>query len=134
MPTRRTYAKETAEALRPPNTYCSPIQRQIGRQASALMCAPETSLDIVRPRIANWEAQVGLVNMLWKRTFNTMEAELRRLGYTTHLRDDPARDSPERRAIRVVSSDVVLDLYIRNGYWTFDQWFKSEGGWLQQQR
>lgn len=68
--------------------------------------------------------------MLWKRAFNTMEAELRRLGYTTNLREDPTRDAPERRAIRVVSGDVVLDLYIRNGFWTFDQWFKSEGGWL----
>lgn len=72
---------------------------------------------------------MGLVNLLWGRAFNTMESELRRRGYTTSMREDPTKDSPESRTIRVVCSDTVVDLYIRSGYWTFDTWIKLAGGW-----
>lgn len=72
---------------------------------------------------------MGLGDLLWKRAFNTMESELRRRGYTTSMREDPTKESPESRTIRVVCSDKVVDLYIKSGYWTFDTWIKLAGGW-----
>lgn len=72
---------------------------------------------------------MGLGNLLWRRAFNTMESELRRRGYTTSMREDPTRDSPESRTIRVVCRDTVVDLYIRSGYWTIDTWINVAGGW-----
>ncbi|WP_326968959.1 hypothetical protein [Arthrobacter sp. CG_A4] len=45
------------------------------------------------------------------------------------MQEDPTKDSPESRTIRVVCSDTVVDLYIKSGYWTFDAWIKLAGGW-----
>lgn len=72
---------------------------------------------------------MGLGNLLWKRAFNTMQSELHRRGYTASMQEDPTKDSPESRTIRVVCSDRVVDLYIKSGYWTFDAWLKLAGGW-----
>lgn len=72
---------------------------------------------------------MGLGNLLWKRAFNVLEGELLRRGYTTNMRDDPSRDSPERRIIRIVCRDNVVDLYIRDGYWTIDTWVNVADGW-----
>lgn len=58
-----------------------------------------------------------------------MQSELHRRGYTASMQEDPTKDSPESRTIRVVCSDTVVDLYIRSGYWTFDTWIKLAGGW-----
>lgn len=72
---------------------------------------------------------MGLGNLLWKRAFTRLEGELNRRGYTTNTRDDPTRDSPERRVIRIVCHENVVDLYIRNGYWTIDAWVNIADGW-----
>lgn len=72
---------------------------------------------------------MGLGNLLWKRAFTHLEGELNRRGYTTNMRDDPRQDSPERRVIRIVCRDNVVDLYIRNGYWTIDAWVYVADGW-----
>lgn len=72
---------------------------------------------------------MGLGNLLWKRAFTHLEGELHRRGYTTNMRDDPRQDSPERRVIRIVCRDNVVDLYIRNGYWTIDAWVNVADGW-----
>lgn len=58
-----------------------------------------------------------------------MAAELRRRGYATSMSEDPALDAKERRSIRVLGGDTVLDLYIRNKYWTIDKWIRIAGGW-----
>jgi hypothetical protein len=72
---------------------------------------------------------MGLENLLWKRAFKTMEADLRRRGHTTSVSEDRNADGPDRWTIRITSSDTIVDLYLKDRFWTVDKWILLREGW-----
>lgn len=70
----------------------------------------------------------------WKRNFDTITSELRHRGYTAQINETGSSVATERYWIRIGDMDGYLDLYLQDGYWTFNRWLPIDGQWKETSR